>query len=147
MPLYKLLIYNIGADCLILVDGYCQYLTIQILQICTFYMNGKTARHIASLIPRQSYIENLEQLQLVCLKLDLDIDFDCIYFNAIESLEIAAIYGLSINEENLFILTKNKQLHFISISNREHSIIDLNKSVFRIKIKLILNKIRILFNH
>lgn len=110
-------------------------------------MNGKTARHIASLIPRQSYIENLEQLQLVCLKLDLDIDFDCIYFNAIESLEIAAIYGLSINEENLFILTKNKQLHFISISNREHSIIDLNKSVFRIKIKLILNKIRILFNH
>lgn len=95
-----------GADCLVLVDGYCQYLTIQILQICTFYMNGKTARHIASLIPRQSYIENLEQLQLVCLKLDLDIDFDCIYFNAIESLEIAAIYGLSINEENLFILTK-----------------------------------------
>lgn len=146
MPLYKLLIYNIGADCLILVDGYCQYLTIQILQICTFYMNTREARKIANLIQRQSYIENYEQLQLICLNLNLDVDFDYVYFTEeVELLSIASIYGISIDEKNLYILTKNNQLHSVNLQNREHSIFDLNKFQFRFKIKLFLNKI--IINH
>lgn len=147
MPLYKLLIYNIGADCLILVDGYCQYLTIQILQICTFYMNRKTAKAIAQSIKKLTYLENLERLQFICLQIGIKVDFDDIYFNRIESLSIASIYGISLSEDYLYILTKNKQLHSISISNREHSFIDLNKSIFEIKIELIYNKIKLLFNY
>lgn len=107
-------------------------------------MNTREALKIASLIQRQSYIENLEQLQYLCLKLDLDIDFDAIYFSEL-TLEIAAIYGLSIDERNLYILTKNNQLHCISLSNKEHSIFDLNKSLFKIKLKYFLNKI--IINH
>lgn len=110
-------------------------------------MDRKTARHIANSIPRQAYLENLERLQFICLQLDIEIDFDAIYFSGDKSLEIAAIYGLSLNKDYLFILTKNKQLHFISLLTREHSIIDLNKSVFRIKIELIYNKIKLLFNY
>lgn len=144
--MYKLLIYNIGADCLILVDGYCQYLTIQILQICTFYMNTREARKIANLIQRQSYIENFEQLQYLCLKLNIDVDFDYVYFiEEVELLEIAAIYGISIDEKNLYILTKNKQLHSINFKNKEHFVFDLNKSQIGFKIKLFLNKI--IINH
>lgn len=108
-------------------------------------MNTREAKKIASLIQRQSYIENLEQLQYLCLKLDLDIDFDAIYFSDSLMLEIAAIYGLSIDERNLYILTKNNQLHCISLSNKEHSIFDLNKSPFKIKLKSFLNKI--IINH
>lgn len=110
-------------------------------------MNRKTARHIANSIPRQAYLENLKRLQFICLQLDIEIDFDAIYFNADESLEIAAIYGTYLSKDYLFILTKNKQLHFISLSDREHSIIDLNKSVFIIKIESIFSKIKILFNY
>ena len=95
-------------------------------------MNTREALKIASL--RQSYIENFEQLQYLCLKLDLDIDFDAIYFSEL-TLEIAAIYGLSLDERNLYILTKNNQLHSINLQNREHSIFDLNKSLFKIKLK------------
>lgn len=110
-------------------------------------MNRKTAKAIAQSIKKLTYIENLEQLQFICLQIGIKVDFDAIYFNAIESLSIASIYGTSLSEDYLFILTKNKQLHFISLSNREHSIVDLNKSAFRIKFELIFNKIRILLNH
>lgn len=110
-------------------------------------MNRKEAKTIARQIKRSSYLENLKRLQFICLQLDIEIDFDAIYFNADESLEIASIYGISLSEDYLYILTKNKQLHFISLSDREHSIIDLNKSVFRIKIELIYNKIKLLFNY
>ncbi len=108
-------------------------------------MNTREAKKIASLIQRQSYIENLEQLQYLCLKLDLDIDFDAIYFSDSLMLEIAAIYGLSIDERNLYILTKNNQLHSINLKTKEHSIFDLNKSQFKIKLKFFLNKI--IINH
>lgn len=110
-------------------------------------MDRKTARHIANSILRQAYLENLERLQFICLQLDIEIDFDAIYFSDNEFLEIAAIYGISLSEDYLYILTKNKQLHFISISNREHSFIYLNKSIFEIKIELIYNKIKLLFNY
>lgn len=137
MPLYNLLIYDMGADCLVLVDGYCQYLTIQILQICTFYMNTREARKIANLIQRQSYIENYEQLQY----LGLDVDFDYCYFNRFISLPIASIYGLSLDEKNLYILTKNKQLHSINFKNKEHFIFNLNKSMFKLKLEsFLINK-------
>lgn len=107
-------------------------------------MNTREALKIASLIQRQNYLENFEQLQYLCLKLDLDIDFDAIYFSEL-TLEIAAIYGLSIDEKSLYILTKNNQLHSVNLQNREHSIFDLNKSLFKIKLKYFLNKI--IINH
>lgn len=110
-------------------------------------MDRKTARHIANSIPRQAYLENLERLQFICLELNIEVDFDAIYFSDNEFLEIAAIYGISLDKDYLFILTKNKQLHFISISNREHSFIDLNKSINEIKIELVFSKIKLLFNH
>lgn len=109
-------------------------------------MNIREARKIANLIQRQSYIENYEQLQLICLNLNLDVDFDYVYFyEEVELLEIAAIYGISLDEKNLYILTKNNQLHCISLSDKEHSIFYLNKSKFGFKIKLFLNKI--IINH
>lgn len=110
-------------------------------------MNRKEAKTIARQIKRSSYLENLERLQFICLQLDIEIDFDAIYFSDNEFLEIAAIYGTYLSKDYLFILTKNKQLHFISISNREHSFMDLNKSVFRIKIESIFSKIKLLFNY
>ena len=109
-------------------------------------MNTREAKKIASLIPRQSYIENLEQLQLICLKINLDVDFDYVYFiEELEQLSIASIYGLSLDEKSLYILTKNNQLHSVNLQNREHSIFDLNKSQFKIKLKFFLNKI--IINH
>lgn len=108
-------------------------------------MNTREAIKIASLIQKQSYLENLEQLQYLCLKLDLDIDFDAIYFSDSLMLEIAAIYGLSLDEKNLYILTKNNQLHSVNLQNREHSIFDLNKLPFKIKLKSFLNKL--IINH
>lgn len=109
-------------------------------------MTTREARKIANLIQRQSYIENFEQLQYLCLNLDLEIDFDYVYFiEEVEQLEIAAIYGISIDEKNLYILTKNNQLHSVNLQNREHSIFDLNKSQFGFKIKFFLNKI--IINH
>lgn len=110
-------------------------------------MNRKEAKTIARQIKRSSYLENLERLQFICLELNIEVDFDAIYFSDNEFLEIAAIYGISLSEDYLYILTKNKQLHFISISNREHSFIYLNKSIFEIKIELIYNKIKLLFNY
>lgn len=109
-------------------------------------MTTREARKIASLIPRQGYLENLEQLQYLCLKLDLDIDFDYVYFiEEVEQLSIASIYGLSVDENNLYILTKNNQLHSINLQNREHFIFDLNKFQLGFKIKLFLNKF--IINH
>ena len=109
-------------------------------------MNTREAKKIANLIQRQSYIENYEQLQYLCLKLDIDVDFDYVYFyEEVELLSIASIYGLSVDENNLYILTKNNQLHCISLSDKEHSIFDLNKSQFGFKIKFFLNKI--IINH
>lgn len=109
-------------------------------------MNTREAIKIASLIQKQSYLENLEQLQLICLKLNIDIDFDYVYFiEEAEQLSIASIYGLSLDEKNLYILTKNNQLHCISLSNKEHFIFDLNKSSFKIKLKSFLNKL--IINH
>lgn len=104
-------------------------------------MNIREAKKIANLIQRQSYIENFEQLQY----LGLDVDFDYCYFNRFISLPIASIYGLSLDEKNLYILTKNKQLHSINFKNKEHFVFDLNKSQFGFKIKLFLNKI--IINH
>lgn len=102
-------------------------------------MTTREARKIASLIQRQSYIENFEQLQYLCLNLDLEIDFDYVYFyEEVELLSIASIYGLSVDENNLYILTKNNQLHCISLSDKEHSIFDLNKFKLGFKIKLLL---------
>ncbi|WP_139260896.1 hypothetical protein [Bacteroides congonensis] len=109
-------------------------------------MNTREALKIAQSISRQSYLENLEQLQLICLKINLDVDFDYVYFyEELEQLSIASIYGLSIDERNLYILTKNNQLHSVNLQNREHSIFDLNKSQFKIKLKFFLNKI--IINH
>ena len=109
-------------------------------------MTTREARKIANLIQRQSYIENFEQLQYLCLNLDSDVDFDYVYFiEEVELLSIASIYGLSVDENNLYILTKNNQLHCISLSDKEHSIFDLNKSQFGFKIKFFLNKI--IINH
>lgn len=109
-------------------------------------MTTREARKIASLIPRQGYLENLEQLQYLCLDLGLDVDFDYVYFiEEVELLPIASIYGLSVDEKNLYILTKNNQLHSVNLQNREHSIFYLNKSKFGFKIKLFLNKI--IINH
>lgn len=109
-------------------------------------MTTREARKIANLIQRQSYIENYEQLQYLCLDLDLEIDFDYVYFiEEVELLEIAAIYGISLDEKNLYILTKNKQLHSINFKNKEHFIFDLNKSQIGFKIKFFLNKI--IINH
>ena len=105
-------------------------------------MTTREARKIASLIPRQGYLENLEQLQYLCLNLDLDVDFDYVYFiEEVELLPIASIYGLSIDENNLYILTKNKQLHSINFKNKEHFIFDLNKSMFKLKLEsFLINK-------
>ena len=109
-------------------------------------MNTREAKKIASLIPRQSYIENLEQLQLICLKINLDVDFDYVYFiEEVELLSIASIHGISIDERNLYILTKNNQLHSVNLQNREHFIFDLNKFQLGFKIKFFLNKI--IINH
>lgn len=109
-------------------------------------MTTREARKIAQSISRQNYLENLEQLQLICLKLDIEIDFDYVYFiEEVELLPIASIYGLSVDEKNLYILTKNNQLHSVNLQNREHSIFYLNKSKFGFKIKLFLNKI--IINH
>lgn len=109
-------------------------------------MNTREALKIASLIQKQSYLENLEQLQLICLKINLDVDFDYVYFyEEVEQLSIASIHGISIDEKNLYILTKNNQLHSVNLQNREHSIFDLNKSPFKIKLKYFLNKI--IINH
>jgi hypothetical protein len=102
-------------------------------------MNNREARTIAQSILRQTYLENFEQLQLICLKLNIEIDFDYVYFYK-EQLPIAAVYGISIDEKNLYILTKNNQLHCISLLNREHSIFDLNKSKFRIKFESLFQK-------
>lgn len=99
-------------------------------------MNTREARKIANLIQRQSYLENFEQLQYLCLKLDIDIDFDYVYFyEEVELLPIASIYGLSLDEKNLYILTKNNQLHSVNLQNREHSIFNLNKFQLGFKIK------------
>ena len=105
-------------------------------------MTTREARKIASLIPRQGYLENLEQLQYLCLDLGLDVDFDYVYFiEEVELLEIAAIYGISLDEKNLYILTKNKQLHSINFKNKEHFIFDLNKSMFKLKLEsFLINK-------
>ena len=104
-------------------------------------MTTREARKIASLIQRQSYLENFEQLQYLCLKLNIDVDFDYCYFNRFISLPIASIYGLSLDEKNLYILTKNKQLHSINFKNKEHFIFDLNKSMFKLKLKsFLINK-------
>ena len=109
-------------------------------------MNIREARKIANLIQRQSYLENFEQLQYLCLDLGLDVDFDYVYFiEEVELLEIAAIYGISLDEKNLYILTKNNQLHSINFKNKEHFIFDLNKFQLGFKIKLFLNKI--IINH
>lgn len=109
-------------------------------------MTTREAKKIASLIPRQGYLENLEQLQYLCLDLGLDVDFDYVYFiEEVELLPIASIYGLSVDEKNLYILTKNNQLHSVNLQNREHSIFYLNKSKFGFKIKFFLNKI--IINH
>lgn len=108
-------------------------------------MNIREARKIANLIQRQSYIENYEQLQLICLNLNLDVDFDYCYFNRFISLPIASIYGLSLDEKNLYILTKNNQLHSVNLQNREHSIFYLNKSQIGFKIKFFLIYICIKF--
>lgn len=133
---------------LLLVPSYpCQYSSA--LFLCdniNEYMNSKEALKIASLIKRQSYLENLEQLQLICLKLNIDIDFDYVYFiEEAEQLSIASIHGISIDEKNLYILLKNNQLHSISLKTKEHFIFDLNKSSFKIKLKSFLNKI--IINH
>ena len=99
-------------------------------------MNTREARKIANLIQRQNYIENFVQLQYLCLKLDIDVDFDYVYFiEEVEQLPIASIYGLSLDEKNLYILTKNNQLHSVNFKNKEHFIFDLNKSQFGFKIK------------
>lgn len=105
-------------------------------------MTTREARKIASLIQRQSYIENFEQLQYLCLKLNIDVDFDYVYFiEEVELLEIAAIYGISIDEKNLYILTKDKQLHSINFKSKEHFIFDLNKSMFKLKLEsFLINK-------
>lgn len=107
-------------------------------------MTTKEARKIANLIQRQSYLENYEQLQYLCLNLDLDVDFDYVYFiEEVELLSIASIYGLSVDENNLYILTKDKQLHSINFKNKEHFIFDLNKSQLGFKIKLFLTNKRL----
>ena len=68
-------------------------------------MTTREAKKIASLIPRQGYLENLEQLQYLCLKLNIDVDFDYVYFiEEVELLPIASIYGISLDEKNLYIL-------------------------------------------
>lgn len=108
-------------------------------------MNTREAIKIAGLIKRQSYLENLEQLQLICLKLNIDIDFDYVYFIEVQQLPIASIYGISIDEKNLYILLKNNQLHSINLKTKEHFIFDLNKSSFKIKLKSFLNKL--IINH
>lgn len=109
-------------------------------------MTTREARKIANLIQRQSYIENFEQLQYLGLDLGLDVDFDYVYFiEEVELLEIAAIYGISLDEKNLYILTKDKQLHSINFKNKEHFIFNLNKSQFEFKITLFFNKI--IINH
>lgn len=109
-------------------------------------MNRKEAIKIASLIQRQSYLENLEQLQLICSILNIDVNFDYVYFiEEVELLSIASIYSVAIDEKNFYILTKNNQLHSISLKTKEHSIYDLNKSQFKIKLKSFLNKI--IINH
>lgn len=109
-------------------------------------MTSREARKIANLIQRQNYLENLEQLQYLCLNLNLDVDFDYVYFiEEVELLPIASIYGISIDENNLYILTKNKQLHSVNLQNREHSIFNLNKFQLGFKIKSFLNKI--IINH
>lgn len=129
---------------LLLVPSYpCQYSSA--LFLCdniNEYMTTKEARKIANLIQRQSYLENYEQLQYLCLNLDLDVDFDYVYFiEEVELLSIASIYGLSVDENNLYILTKNKQLHSINFKNKEHFIFDLNKSMFKLKLKsFLINK-------
>lgn len=105
-------------------------------------MTSREAKKIANLIQRQSYIENFEQLQYLCLNLDLEIDFDYVYFyEEVELLSIASIYGLSVDENNLYILTKNKQLHSINFKNKEHLIFNLNKSMFKLKLEsFLINK-------
>lgn len=105
-------------------------------------MTTREARKIANLIQRQSYLENFEQLQYLCLNLDLEIDFDYVYFyEEVEQLSIASIYGLSVDENNLYILTKNKQLHSINFKSKEHFIFDLNKSMFKLKLEsFLINK-------
>lgn len=105
-------------------------------------MTTREARKIANLIQRQSYIENYEQLQYLCLNLGLDVDFDYVYFvEEVELLPIASIYGISLDEKNLYILTKNKQLHSINFKSKEHFIFDLNKSVFKLKLEsFLINK-------
>lgn len=109
-------------------------------------MTSREAKKIANLIQRQNYLENLEQLQYLCLNLNLDVDFDYVYFiEEVELLSIASIYGISVDEKNLYILTKNNQLHCISLSNKEHSIFNLNKFQLGFKIKFFLNKI--IINH
>lgn len=115
--------------------------------VCTFFiMTSREAKKIANLIPRQGYLENYEQLQYLCLNLGLDVDFDYVYFiEEVELLPIASIYGLSVDENNLYILTKNKQLHSINFKNKEHFVFDLNKSQIGFKIKFFLNKI--IINH
>lgn len=105
-------------------------------------MTTREAKKIASLIPRQGYLENLEQLQYLCLKLNIDVDFDYVYFiEEVELLPIASIYGISLDEKNLYILTKNKQLHSINFKNKEHFIFNLNKSMFKLKLEsFLINK-------
>lgn len=102
-------------------------------------MDKRKLKHIADSIPRLSYLENLELLQYIALRTNLDVDFDCIYLNAIDTLPIAAIYGVLLEDDSLFILTKNKQLYLITLSTGDYNIIELNSSI--------LTKFKQLFNY
>lgn len=107
-------------------------------------MDKRKLKHIADSIPRLPYLECFQFLQLISINYDIDVDFDCIYINAVDTLPIAAIYGVIRENDYLYILTKNNQLHYISLNTKEHNIIELNDNSILDKI---ITKFKQLFNY
>ena len=94
-------------------------------------MDKKELKLKLSQMNRMPYIHNFHLLQSCSSKFDLFVDFDSVYFNysdrnSIYPLEMAAIYSVLIEDDKLYILTKNKQLHYLHSETKEHIAIDTN---------------------
>ena len=94
-------------------------------------MDRKELKLKLSQMNRMPYIHNFHLLQNCSSKFDLFVDFDSVYFNYSDRnstypLQMAAIYSVLIEDDKLYILTKDKQFHYLHSETKEHIAIDTN---------------------
>lgn len=112
-------------------------------------MDKKQIKAITGSIKKLACTDNFDLLRLVTSKIELEVDSDYVYFNYIDGarpIPIAAIYGVLVENHCLYILTRNKELHSISLINREHNVDNTGMQSVMFEIDVFLYKLKLLFN-